>query len=109
MAKIPFFIAKRYLFTKKSTQAINIIAWVSLLRFAIGVFAIIVVLSTMNGFEKLVFGMYNDFSPDVKVMPLKGKVMKKHQGLEDYYYNGDYKLEWGEPFVTDIDERSIPL
>lgn len=87
MAKLPFFIAKRYLFTKKSTQAINIIAWVSLLGFAIGVFAMIVVLSTMNGFEKLVFGMYNDFSPDVKVMPMEGKVMEKHLALEDYLNN----------------------
>ena len=84
MISIPFFIARRYLFSKKSTQAINIIAWVSLLGFAIGVFAMIVVLSTMNGFEKLVFGMYNDFSPDIKSFPTSGKVMNINPSLESF-------------------------
>lgn len=80
--KIPFFIAKRYLFSKKSTQAINIIAGVSLIGFAVGVFAMIVVLSTMNGFEKLVFGMYNDFTPSIRVEALEGKVIGYNSELE---------------------------
>jgi len=71
------------LFSKKSTQAINIIAGVSLIGFAVGVFAMIVVLSTMNGFEKLVFGMYNDFTPSIRVEPLKGKVIGYNTDLED--------------------------
>ena len=86
MVKTPLFIAKRYLFAKKSTQAINIIAWVSLLGFAVGVFAMIVVLSTMNGFEKLVFSMYNDFSPDIHISPSQGKVMERDSLLESYLH-----------------------
>ncbi len=82
--KIPFFIAFRYLFSKKSTQAINIIAGVSLVGFAIGVFAMVVVLSTMNGFEKLVFGMYNDFTPSIRIEAKKGKVIDKNATLEKY-------------------------
>lgn len=80
--KIPFFIAQRYLFSKKSTQAINIIAGVSLVGFAIGVFAMLVVLSTMNGFEKLVFGMYNDFAPSVRISAINGKVVDENKALE---------------------------
>lgn len=83
--KIPFFIAFRYLFAKKTTQAINIIAGISLVGFTIGVFAMIVVLSTMNGFEKLVFGMYNDFTPSIRVSALKGKVIDEDKNLLTYF------------------------
>ncbi len=82
--KISFYIAFRYFLSKKSTQAINIIAGISLVGFAIGVFAMIVVLSTMNGFEKLVFGMYNDFNPAVRIMPKIGKVMPINPKVEAY-------------------------
>lgn len=66
-------IARRYLFAKKSTNAINIISGISVLGVAVGTAALILVLSVFNGFEDLIMGMFDSFNPDVKVSPVKGK------------------------------------
>lgn len=65
--------AWRYFKSKKSTNAINIIAWISVLAIAVGTTALIVVLSVFNGFEGLVRDLYTDFYSDIKVAPAKGK------------------------------------
>ncbi|BAV09023.1 lipoprotein-releasing system permease protein [Filimonas lacunae] len=65
--------AWRYFKSKKSTNAINIIAWISVLAIAVGTTALIVVLSVFNGFEDLVKTLYTDFYSDIKVAPAKGK------------------------------------
>lgn len=65
--------AWRYFKSKKSTNAINIIAWISVLAIAVGTTALIVVLSVFNGFEDLVRTLYTDFYSDIKVAPAKGK------------------------------------
>jgi lipoprotein-releasing system permease protein len=54
-------------------NAINIIAWISVLAIAVGTAALIIVLSVFNGFEDLVKGLYGDFYADVKITPAKGK------------------------------------
>lgn len=69
----PLDIARRYLFGKKSTNAINIITGISVLGVAIGTAALILVLSVFNGFEELISSMVNSFNPDIKVIPAKGK------------------------------------
>ena len=66
-------IARRYLFAKKSTNAINIISGISVLGVAVGTAALVLVLSVFNGFEDLIMGMFNAFNPDVKVTPVSGK------------------------------------
>jgi lipoprotein-releasing system permease protein len=66
-------IARRYLFAKKSTNAINIISSISLLGLALGAAALILVLSVFNGFEKLLSNMMSNFNPEVKITPIKGK------------------------------------
>jgi lipoprotein-releasing system permease protein len=66
-------IAQRYLFAKKSTNAINIISGISVLGLALGAAALVLVLSVFNGFEKLITGMMSNFNPDVKIIPAKGK------------------------------------
>ncbi len=66
-------IAKRYLISKKSTNAINIIAGVSVLGMIVGTAALILVLSVFNGFEDLVTSLYNTFNPDLKITVKKGK------------------------------------
>jgi lipoprotein-releasing system permease protein len=66
-------IARRYLFAKKSTNAINIISGISVLGLALGAAALVLVLSVFNGFEKLITGMMSNFNPDVKIIPAKGK------------------------------------
>lgn len=83
-------IAWRYFWSKKSTNAINIIAWIGVTAIAIGAAALIVVLSVFNGFEELVKGLYSDFYTDIKIVPIRGKVLrlteeqiKKIQSLKD--------------------------
>lgn len=68
------FFAFRYLFSKKSQHAINYIAGISMLGFAVGTMALVVILSVMNGMETLTFNMVNKFDPDIKISPVKGKV-----------------------------------
>ena len=68
-----FEIAKRYLLAKKSTSAVNIITWISVIGITIGTAALILILSVFNGFESLLSGLYNSFNPDIKIVPIDGK------------------------------------
>ena len=68
-----FLFAWRYFKAKKSTNAINIIAWISVVAIAVGSAALILVLSVFNGFEDLVKGLYADFYADVRIAPGTGK------------------------------------
>lgn len=65
--------AWRYFKAKKSTNAINIIAWVSVLAIAVGTASLIILLSVFNGFEDLVKSLYADFYTDVRIVPSIGK------------------------------------
>lgn len=66
-------IARRYLFARKSNNAINIITGVSMLGLTVGTAALILVLSVFNGFENLITGLFGHFNPDVKVTLAQGK------------------------------------
>ena len=67
--------ASRYFRAKKSTNAINIIAWVSVVAIAVGAGALIVILSVFNGFEGLVKSLYSSFYPSIKIAPVAGKTI----------------------------------
>ncbi len=67
--------AWRYFKAKKSTNAINVIAWISVVAIAVVTAALIVVLSVFNGFEGLVKSLYNDFYSNIKVLPVAGKTI----------------------------------
>ena len=67
--------AWRYFKAKKTTNAINIIAWVSIGAIILGTAALILVLSVFNGFEGLVKSLYSTFYPDLKVLPASGKLI----------------------------------
>jgi lipoprotein-releasing system permease protein len=69
-------IAARYLFAKKSTNAINVITGISVIGLALGTTALVLVLSVFNGFEKLITGMMSNFNPDVKIIAAKGKTFQ---------------------------------
>ena len=69
-------IARRYLFAKKSTNAINIITGISVVGIAIGTAALVLVLSVFNGFEDLIIGLFSKFNPDVKVTASVGKTFE---------------------------------
>src|SRR5215216_5417040 len=68
-----FLFAWRYFKAKKTTNAINIIAWISITAIVIGTAALILVLSVFNGFEGLVKSLYSSFYPDLKIGPASGK------------------------------------
>jgi len=70
---LPFYIARRYLFSKKSHNIINIISGISVVGVAIGTLALIVVLSAFNGLERLVESLYDSFDPDIKITAVKGR------------------------------------
>ncbi|MEP7267938.1 MAG: ABC transporter permease [Saprospiraceae bacterium] len=69
-------ISRRYLFGKKSTNAINIISGISVLGIGIGTAALILVMSVLNGFEHLIKGLINSFNPDLKVTLVEGKTFE---------------------------------
>lgn len=94
--KLAFQIAKRYLFSKKSTNAINIISIVSMVGMGLGSFALIVLLSVFNGFEHLVLDLQNSFYSDLEIKAERGKTFEpvndilktltKENGIASYSY-----------------------
>jgi lipoprotein-releasing system permease protein len=71
--KLSLYIAKRYLFAKKSRNAINIISTVSVAGVAVGTMALIIILSVFNGLETMVSAIFNTFDPDIKITAAEGK------------------------------------
>lgn len=69
----PFFIARRYLFSKKKTHAINVISLISVIGVAVATTALVVVMSVFNGFQDLVASFFTNFDPQIKVVPVMGK------------------------------------
>ena len=70
----PFYIAKRYLFSKKSHNAINVISGVSVCGIALATLALVCTLSVFNGFQDLVTTMFTAFDPELKIVAVNGKV-----------------------------------
>jgi lipoprotein-releasing system permease protein len=116
-----FLFAWRYFKAKKSVNAINIIAWVSIGAIIIGTTALILVLSVFNGFEDLVKSLYSSFYTDLKISPASGKTMtvteqqlqalKGLNGVKNYsliaeekalIQNGDYQSVM---FLKGVDEN----
>ena len=71
----PFYIARRYLFSKKSTHAINIISTISAVGVAVATMALVVTLSVFNGFHDLVASFFTTFDPQLKVVPVSGQTV----------------------------------
>ena len=71
----PFYIARRYLFSKKSTNAINIISVISMVGVAVATMALVIVLSVFNGFHDMVASFFTQFDPQLKVVPVEGKTV----------------------------------
>jgi len=70
---LSFFIAKRYLFSKKRTNLINIISAISVVGMAIGTMGLIIGLSGFNGFDTLIKSLFSSFDPDLKITLVEGK------------------------------------
>ena len=69
----PFFIAKRYLLSRKSHHVINVISGVSVCGIALATLALICTLSVFNGFQDLVTTMFTAFDPELKITASSGK------------------------------------
>ena len=109
------YIAKRYLFSKKQTHAINIISGISMLGVLVGSAALIIILSVFNGFEKVILSLYSDFTPELKIEPRLGKTFDpntsylKHLSKDGRIFSYTYVLQekvlikYGDkPFIASI-------
>lgn len=99
--KISSFIALRYFFSRKSSHAVNIITGISVGGILVGAAALIIVLSAFNGLENMVRGFYNDFDPDLKVTPKKGKFFDP-QPWKDYL-----QTQEGLQYAEILEERAL--
>lgn len=81
---VPFYIARRYLFAKKSHNVINIISAISAIGMAVGTAALVVILSVYNGFDGVVRDMRSSLEPDFLILPDRGKVFEAPQSIYEY-------------------------
>ena len=77
----PFYIARRYLFSKKSTNAINVISGISVVGVAVATMALVVTLSVFNGFHDMVASLFTQMDPQIKITPVMGKVVAADDSL----------------------------
>lgn len=78
---LPLYVAKRYLFSKKSHNAINIISGISACGVALATLALVCTLSVFNGFQELVAGMFTAFDPELKITTTEGKTFDSRDSL----------------------------
>lgn len=97
-------IARRYLFSKKSTNAINVLTLVSMIGMAFGTAALILLLSIFNGFENVITSLYNTFDPELKVVPAEGKYYK----ADNFFLDKVTAIE-GVSFVSEVLEENALL
>jgi lipoprotein-releasing system permease protein len=72
--RLSVYIAKRYLFARKSRNAINIISGISVAGVSVGTMALIIILSVFNGLEEMVSSIFNTFDPEIRITAAEGKV-----------------------------------
>lgn len=101
---LSLFIARRYLISKKSHNAINIITFISIIGVCIGTMALIIVLSAFNGISALVLGLYNTFDPDIKISPREGKTFVLDPALAEKIKKLD-----GVAFYTEVLQENALL
>lgn len=96
----PFYIAKRYLFAKKSHNVINVISGISVAGIALASFALICTLSVFNGFNDLVATLFTKFDPELKIVSTQGKLFNtdnsKIQDLSDLPFVEEYSFSLEE-------------
>ncbi|MBO5134923.1 MAG: FtsX-like permease family protein [Bacteroidaceae bacterium] len=81
MKGFPFFVAWRYLFSKKRHNAINVISIISVVGVALSTMALVCTLSVFNGFRDLISSLYTAFDPQLEVVPAKGKFVAADDSL----------------------------
>lgn len=101
--KLPLFIARRYLFSKKNKNVINIISIISVVAVAVGTAAIIIVMTAFNGLEHLVASLYASFDPDIKVQVIDGKTFE----VDRTKLNKIKRLEGVEHVTVSLEEIAL--
>jgi len=102
--KTAFYIARRYLISKKSVNVINIISGISIAGVTVGTFALIVILSVFNGLDASIKSLFSSFDPDIKITAAKGKSF----GLNEFNFEAIQKLN-GIVSVTPVVEEDALL
>jgi len=100
---ISIFIAKRYLFSKKKRNVINIISGISIMGVTFGTMALIVILSVFNGFDNLIKTLFNSFDADLQITLNEGKTFKS----DSLVIQGVKEVEGVEYFVEVIEENAL--
>ena len=110
--KVAPFIARRYLFAKKSHNVINLISAISAIGMAIGTAALIIILSVYNGFDTLIKSMMSSVEPDLLITPATGKTFVPDSDVYDWIAEQESVLNMcctleEEVFVNYADKQSI--
>lgn len=107
--KLSLYIAKRYLFAKKSRNAINVISGISAAGVTVGTMVLIIVLSVFNGLEDMVNMLFSTFDPDLEVRINEGKVFTPEAGqlkaLDEMEGIADYAPVLEENALLRYDEK----
>ncbi len=101
---LPFKIARRYLFAKKSQNIINVVSMISVIGIAISTMAMIIVLSGFNGIEKVVEDLYNTFDSDIKITLNEGKTFRKNELQSTEIFELD-----GVSYGSEVIEQTVIL
>jgi lipoprotein-releasing system permease protein len=101
--KLAFYIARRYLISKKSANIVNLISAISMVGVAVGTTALIVVLSAFNGIDSFIGGMLSNFDPDIKITAAKGKSFT----LEDADFESVKNLKGVVDYAEVVEENAL--
>ena len=99
----PFFIARRYLFAKKSHNVINVISAISVAGIMLASFALICTLSVFNGFHQLVESLFRDFDPELKVVASD----RKFFNMDDERIQKVCQLDLIDVFTFTLEEQAL--
>lgn len=101
--KLAFYIARRYLISKKSVNVINLISAISVTGVAVGTMALIVVLSAFNGIDSFIGNMLSSFDPDLKITIREGKSFSLNEpGLDEVM-----KLDGVAGYARVVEENAL--
>ena len=99
----PFYIARRYLFAKKSHNVINVISAISAAAIMLASFALICTLSVFNGFHELVESLFRDFDPEIKVVSAD----KKFFSIDDERIQKAKELDFIDVYTFSLEEQAL--
>jgi lipoprotein-releasing system permease protein len=101
LINVPYYIAKRYLSTRKKKNAIHWITRVSVIGIAVTTAALIILLSAFNGIESMVKKLYSDFDPDITVRSSSAKTLFENQ-IDTFVFKSNIKIQSFHPALEEV-------